>query len=230
MQTKNPDSSAAGFSLLELLIAMAVTLVVMAMASTLIAGAFNVRARENQRTEALADAQRALNLMTREISNAGFGLAGNGIVAADSSLTAIRVRANLNAAAGETTSNAAADRDEDITYWLNVDPEFSYIVRLDLNTAAQEMVLANRVDSLRIRYYADKVYYATGNCDITNVQDAFGNAVAEVAQKGAARYVVLTVCVRLPAAGRPGSPGYQPPSSVQLVSDAVLRNADLANY
>jgi len=230
MQERNSSGTqAAGFSLLELMIAMAVTLVIMLLASSLVAGSFNIRNRENQRTDALADGQRALNLMTREIANAGYGLNDNGVVPTDSGVNSIRVRANLNAANGETTSATATDRDEDIKYLLYTDSSNSYIVRLDVNTSAQEMVLANRVDALTIRYYADKVYYTTGNCDISNVQDAAGTAVAEVTPANA-KYIVISVCVTLPAVGTFGSPGYQPASRVQLVSDATLRNADLVNY
>jgi len=230
MQKPHFNSSQSGFSLIELLIAMSLSVVLMGLASILLAGSFNIRARENQRTEAIADAQRGMNLMTREIANSGYALADNGIVLADSSNTSIRVRSNLNAAAGETTSNAASDRDEDVKFMLYTDSGTSYIVRLDVNVGAQEMVLANRVDSLSIRYYADKVYYTTGDCDITNVQDAVGNAVTEVTQKSAAKYVVLSVCVTLPAAGSPGGPGYQPTSRVQFVSDVALRNSNLVNY
>ena len=230
MQQTYIKSSQSGFSLIELLIAMSVSVVLMGLASVLLAASFNIRARENQRSEAIADAQRGLTLMTREIANSGYALADNGIVLADSSYTSIRVRANLNAAAAETTSNAASDRDEDVKFMLSTDSGNSYIVRLDVNVGAQEMVLANRVDSLNIHYYADKVYYATGNCDITSVQDAFGNPVTEVAQKSAAKYIVLSVCVTLPAAGSPGGPGYQPASRVQFVSDVALRNSNLVNY
>ena len=70
-----------GFSIIELLVAMTITLILMSLASFLIAGSFNVRGRENQKSSALADAQRALNAMTREIANSGFGLSNNGIVA-----------------------------------------------------------------------------------------------------------------------------------------------------
>ena len=231
MQKRNSGSSkAAGFSLIELLIAMTITLALMAAASTLLAGSLNVRSRENQKTEALADAQRALNNMTREIANSGFGLSGNGIVASDSNATAIRVRANLNATDQETTSNAASDRDEDIEYLLYTDSSSSYIVRLDVNTAAQEMILANRVDSLSIRYYADKVYYTSGNCDISDVQTAAGATASEVTQKSSAKYIVISLCVTLPQVGTAGAPGFQPASRVQLTSDATLNNADLINY
>jgi len=230
MRTRKSQPGSAGFSLVELVLAMGITILLAGLASVLLAGSFSSRTRENQRTEALADTQRGLNLMTREIANSGYGLTDNGIVAADSGLSSIRVRANLNASLGETTSNSASDRDEDIKYLLYTESNNSYIVRLDVNSSAQEMVLANRVDAMRIRYYADKVTYQTADCDVTNVRDQYGNPVGEVAQKSGAKYVVLSICVLLPAVSMPGAPGYQPPSSIQLVSDVALRNSELYNY
>jgi len=233
MQTAKSHHSQQGFSLIELVIGIAITLMLTGVASMLLGSAFKIRMRENQKNDALADARRALNLMTREIANSGYALTDNGIVASDSGRNSIRIRANLNAASGETTSNAATDRDEDIKYLLYHDVD-SYIVRLDVNVSAQEMILSNRVDNLNIRYYADKVYYTTGSttedCDINNVQDAFGNPVDEVLQKSSAKYVVMSICVTLPAVSTPGTPGYQPPSRVQLVSDVALRNAELFTY
>ena len=215
----------AGFSLLELVLAMAVTLIVMGMASALLAGSFNIRARENQKSEAIADVQRALNIMSREIANSGFGLTNNGIVSADSGLSQIRFRANLNAYRGQTTSDSVTDRDEDVQYRLVSDGQTTYIMRLDINTANTTTVLANRIDTFRIRYYASKVDYTAGDCDI--VAPA---GVAEVAQKSSAGYIVITVCVTLPERGRPNSPGYQPATKMQLVSDIDLRNANLTQY
>ena len=224
---------AEGFSLFELMIAMAISLILLGLASQILAAAFRIRTRENQKTEALADAQRGLNLMTREIANSGYGLTDNGIVTDDSSATSIRVRANLNASEGEATSNAASDKDEDIKFMLYSEGGSSYIVRLDVNVAAQEMVLANRVDALNIHYYSDRVIYSTnttGTCDISDVVDSVGNPASEVVSKSNTKYVVIAVCVTLPAVGVPGADGYQPPSRVQLVSDAALRNSDLVNY
>ena len=230
MRTTGTTRSDAGFTIAELMIAMTVTLVMIGLTSALLAGSFSIRTRENQKTEALADTQRGLNLMTREIANSGYGLTDNGIVAADSGLTSIRVRANLNASSGETTSNTATDRDEDIKYFLYTDNNNSYIVRLDVNTSAQQMILANRVDALNFHFYADKVTYTNGTCDITDVRDSYGNPVGEVAQKAGAKYVVVSICVTLPAVSQPGAPGYQPPSRVQLTSDVALRNAELFSY
>src|SRR5215216_5815652 len=95
----------AGFSLIELMVALGVTLVIMAIASQMLAMSMAVRTRENQRSEAIADVQRALQTMTREISNAGLGLGGqNGLVDGDSGSLALRVRSNLNAFCGMGTT------------------------------------------------------------------------------------------------------------------------------
>ena len=213
-----------GFSLIELMLAMTIALTLLGVTSGFLASSFNVRARENQKTDALADTQRALNIMTREIANAGFGLANNGIVASDSTDTAIRVRANLNAFDSQTSSNSISDRNEDVKYSLYSAGADSYIVRLDIGTQNQTTVLANRVDALRIRYYPARVNYTlSDNCDVTSTSP-------EVTQKSDTKYIVMSVCVELTARGAPGSPGYQPASRVQLVSDVYLRNADIGNY
>jgi type II secretory pathway pseudopilin PulG len=216
-------SANEGFSLIELTISMTVTLLLMAAACLLLAGAFNVRGRENQKSAALADAQRALNSMSREIANAGFGLSTNGIVTFDSNTSAIRVRANLNSLDKEQTSTAVTDSDEDVIYKLFRDSTQSYVERVDINSGIRTTILANRVDSLVIRYYADKVDYTSGACDINT-------AAAEVSDKSQAKYIVIVACVQLPAVGKPGSSGYQPVSSVQLISDVMLRNSDLVRY
>ena len=216
-------ASAAGFSMIELMIGMAITLVLAGLASALIASSFNVRGRENQKSAALADAQRALNGMTREIANSGFGLSDNGIVTAESNSSAIRVRANLNAFDSQTTSSSVVDSDEDVLYKLFTDSSQSYVERIDINSGARTTVLANRVDALVIRYYADKVDYTSGNCDINT------NAT-EVTYKSQAKYIVITACVQLPAIGTQGVPGYQPATNVQLISDVSLRNSDLTRY
>jgi len=165
------SSSAAGFSLIELMVAMTITLFLASMACTLLAGSFNIRGREDQKTAALADTQRALNLMSREIANSGFGLSNNGIVAADSSMDRIRIRANLNAFDRFVSSANVSDPNEDVGYKLVTDNTNSYIQRLDVNTGARTTVLANRVDALRIRYFREKVIYTTdyATCNITNV-------------------------------------------------------------
>ena len=216
-------TSDKGFSLVELMIAMAIVLITTALAASLLASSFNIRGRENQKTAALADAQRALNNMSREIANSGFGLSDNGIVAYDSSSTAIRVRANLNAFDRESTSAQVTDSDEDVLYNLFTDSTQSYVERVDINSGIRTTILANRVDALAIRYFADKIDYTAGDCSINTT-------AVDVTDKSLAKYIVIVACVQLPAVGRPGNPGYQPSSRVQLISDVTLRNSDLITY
>ncbi len=139
------DANEAGFSLFELLIAMTITLAVMVAASTLLASSLRTRTRENLRSEALAAAQRSLSIMSREIGNSGYGLTDNGIIAADSSASSIRVRANLN------NDTDVDDIDEDVRFvYQSANKE---IVRYDDSTAAsQRSVLGTNITSLSITY------------------------------------------------------------------------------
>jgi prepilin-type N-terminal cleavage/methylation domain-containing protein len=234
-----------GFSLLEVLIAMGITLTILTLATTLLAASFRVRSREDRKSDAVADVQRALNIMTREIANAGLklpsGLAAvssNGVVANDSDNESLRIVSHLNGLAdpanGYSEDSDVEDSDEDLKFLMYVDAERGqrYIVRYERNGTNQTTVLANRVDSLIFRYYDEKVTYDTtirivdGNqiCDITNVKNAAGDNKIEVSP-GAAKFVVIAVGVTLPAVGTPNTDGYQPPSQVQLTSDVVLRNS-----
>jgi prepilin-type N-terminal cleavage/methylation domain-containing protein len=223
------NDGAAGFSLIELLIAMTITLVVMGIATTLIARSLKVRARENRHTDALADSQRALNLMSREIANAGFRMKTNGIVWQDSNDDkSIRVLANLNKYTGET-DNGVTEAGEDIKFFLATNTQ--YLVRHDPNTSAdlQSTVLANRVSSLWIYYYNQRVTYTTGDCT-TPITTPAGVTKLTNANIANAKYVVLAICVDLPAEGMPGTEGYQPATQTLLVSDVTLRNASISDY
>lgn len=187
----------AGFSLIELIIAMTVTLVLMTAACTLLAQALGIRTRENRRSDALADAQRALNIMSREIANSGFGLTDNGIVAADSAVSTIRVRANLNGDA------AVDDPDEDVTYVYQATP--LAIVRYDRN-AGTATSLASAIDSLTITYF-DNAGAVIANNPLTAANTPNVTRVR----------IALSVTLRATQG--------QPASAVQLTSDVALRNS-----
>jgi len=224
------SSSQSGFSLMELVVGMTITLIIVTIASTLLASSFAIRGRENQRSAAIADAQRALNTMSREVANAGYGLSTNGIVAGDSGLSQIRVRSDLDLSGATGTSG------EDLKYVFVNDANGSFIVRMDLQPNQTTGLIANRIDGLKIRYYDKRVTYTIGdcttglaNCDITNVRNSAGTLQAEVTPD-LAKYVVLILNVTLPAVGTVGSPGYQAPSATQLVSTVTLRNATLNYY
>ena len=226
MSSLNKNGS-GGFSLLELLIAMVLTMALMTAASTLLAQALRVRSRENQKSDALADTQRALNIMSREIANTGFNMNNNGIVVADSGLNRLRIRSNLNAydtSATTLSRESIMTEGEDVTYFINEADNTKYLARHD-PYGNGSTVLANRIDSMNIHYFAQKVSYTApaGGSDIS------GASAAEVTP-GNAKYIVIAVSVTLDPVGTPGSPGYQPPYTVLLCSDVQLRNADLWIY
>jgi prepilin-type N-terminal cleavage/methylation domain-containing protein len=198
---------AAGFSLIELLIAMTIVLIMMVGASQLLMSSLGVRTRENQKSDALADAQRALNIMSREIGNAGFGLDYNGLVAvdchpttaADTNTAQIRIRANLN------TDATTGQTDEDVTYVFQGSPTFA-IVRYDKN-ANTSTVLANRIDGMQITYIDGT--QPTPNESIIATPAAVASAVR----------IRIKIQVNLqPTVG-------QPASQVLLTSEIALRNA-----
>jgi type II secretory pathway component PulJ len=241
MQTRIVKTE-SGFSLFELMIAMTITLTVMGLASTLLASSFNIRSREDRKSDAIADVQRALNIMTREISNSGFKLptglpsvSSNGLVAGDSDSESIRIVSNLNGLPDPANSyfedSDVTDADEDVKFLMYVDATLGqrYIVRYERNSTNQTTVLANRIDSLTFHYYDEKVTYDTitnesGAVDINNVKNGAGETEDPVSPADA-KFIVIAVGVTLPEVGKRGTAGYQPASQVQLTSDVVLRNS-----
>ncbi len=190
-----------GFSLLELMIAMTITLVIMLGASTLLSKSLGTRSRENRKSDALADVQRALNIMSREIANSGFGLTDdNGIIVADSTNTQLRFRANI-----VNSNNVTSDLGEDITYYLSN----NRLARYDKNAPGgteTTALLANRIDTLTFDYYDVD---AAGSVSATTAATPTANTVR----------VKITVSVTLPAmSGEPGS-------TERLTSEVSLRNA-----
>ncbi|MDQ3806001.1 MAG: prepilin-type N-terminal cleavage/methylation domain-containing protein [Acidobacteriota bacterium] len=210
----------AGFSLIELIVAMAITLIIMGLASSLASQSFNVQTRESSRSTALADAQGALNLITREITNAGYGLKSNGIYTEQSDDDSITVLSDYD-------QDNTWDTDEIISFRLGANPETggNSLIRLTLGAAGAAettgTVLAESVDSFQVSYFSERVNYETGECDLALDADS---AAAETTPDKA-QYVVFVLCATLPAVGTEGQEGYQPASRVQLVSDATLRNS-----
>jgi prepilin-type N-terminal cleavage/methylation domain-containing protein len=126
------SNSQAGFSLLEVIIAMGITVTILTLATTLLAAGFRVRAREDRKSDAIADVQRALNIMTRENRNAGLKLpdglpaiSKNGVVTNDSDNESLRIVSNLNgmpdSANGYFEDSDVDDMDEDLKFLMYVD-------------------------------------------------------------------------------------------------------------
>lgn len=210
----------AGFSLIELLIAMIVMLVLMGLVSTLMGRALNIRSRESRKTDALTSAQAALNIMSREISNAGFGLyegsgtsriSSNGLQT-DSGQNRLRFRANItNAGNGSAASMGCPpactnEPGEDVTYFF--DNATSSIVRYDRNGDPATSVIVNRISNVTFAYFDYQ--------DDGTVTPEPGNTVPTF-RTGRIR---LTVEVQLePVQG-------QPNDTVRFTSEINLRNSN----
>lgn len=192
---------------MELLIAMTITIVLMSIVALLMSRTFGIRSRESSRTDALTSAQAAINVMSREIANSGYGLAGsfdtihdNGIVLPDSNLTRIRVRSNY-----VNTNTTISDPGEDVTYYY--DSSAQSIVRYDPAQTPSTTYLVNRISSVSFQYFN----YSGSNSTPT---------VTDVPTAQTSR-VEIKVTVLLDAVQ--GQPNGQ---TVTLKSDVTLRNSD----
>lgn len=199
----------AGFSLLEMTMAMTIMLILLALTATLFSRILGIRARESRRTDALTSAQAALNVMSREISNAGFGLYSdsttkqslNGIVVADSGANKLHFKANT-----VNTDSIISSPGEDVTYFF--DSATSSIVRYDPNdTVKTTSVIINRISNVTFLYFN----YTGGSSTATQTSTPTGDT-------GRVR---ITVSVQLDHVQ--DQPDGQ---TVTFTSDVTLRNSD----
>jgi len=150
MKDRRENKTASGFSIIELLIAMTIMLVVLGLAANLFSKSLSTRQRESSRTDALTAAQAALNVMSREIANSGYGLLDNGVVFADSGKENLHFLSNI-----KNTNGVVADPGENITYFF--DPSTESILRYDANengvNQPQTSVIINRISKVEFQYF-----------------------------------------------------------------------------
>jgi type IV pilus assembly protein PilW len=135
----------AGFTLLELLVSMAIGLVVIAA----VAGTFTAQTRQNSAEEQIAQMQQnvrgALDLMLREIQMAGYKPAGgtfNGIQTSTS--TTLRIKLDLDSTGVETDGTT-----DDITYTFD---SSSGLITRTLNNGGSSATLADNITGFTFAY------------------------------------------------------------------------------
>lgn len=197
---KKKKNTQSGFSLIELMIAMTITLVLLSLVTTLFSGSMSIRERESAKTDALTSAQAALNVMSREIANSGFGLTGNGIVSADSGANQIHFRMNW-----DNGNLATSTTGEDITYYF--DPTTQSIVRYDAYAGTTTSAVVNGISNVTFQYFNYSGSTSTPTVVATPTTDT-----------GRIR---ITVTVNLEDVQ--GQPSGQ---TVAYTSDVTLRNAE----
>ncbi len=189
----------AGFSMVELVASMAISLLILAVAVVTFSSALSTRERENSRVDALTSAQAAINIMSREIANSGYGIQSNGIIVADSTDQVLHIRANIS-----NNDLTTDDAGEDITFFY--DTESKSVLRYDANTRTTSGVI-NRISHVEFGYF--DYTETTTNTDPLPVPSANTGRIR------------IRLWVELPDIN--GQPNGQ---IVQFTSDVTLRNSN----
>jgi type II secretory pathway pseudopilin PulG len=142
----DPLCGECGFSLVELIVSLLITLIILGVAVATFTSALTSREYQAGRTDGITSAQAALNIMTREIGNSGYGLIHNGLVVADSGENRIHFRSNIN-----NTNQFTNEEGEDITYFF--DPNSQSVVRYDPAANPTTSGIINSVSDIDFHYY-----------------------------------------------------------------------------
>lgn len=199
----------AGFSVVEMIITMVIMLIIVGIVSTLFSRSLNTKTRESSRTDALTAAQAALNVMSREIANSGYGTVTNGLMPDSTDDQVHFVSNHVN------TNDNLLQPGENVTYYF--EPTTQSILRYDANGEGPGMpmtsIIINRISRVDYEYFN----YALANPlpTVTN---------APTADTGRVR-IRLTVNMEQVV-------GQVNPDAVVLTSDVTLRNSTymLKNY
>lgn len=194
----------AGYTLIELLLSLAISLVIFGAAVATFTGALNGREYQSARTDAIVSAQAAINIMSREIGNSGYGLLNNGLVLADSNATRLHFRTNVDNSDYSTT-----DINEDVTFYCDsCDSDGGSVVRYDANSGLTSGII-NKVSRVQFQYW--------NYDDITHA--VTGPFTAPTLNTGRVT-ITLTVIINT-VQGQPTGDA----ANVTVTSDVTLRNA-----
>jgi len=184
-----------------MIISVALSVIILGAGIAAFSTALCMRSRQASKTDAITSTQAALNVLTREIGNSGFGLTTNGIVLADSTNKKLRFRSNVYNDDGQAASSG-----EDVMFYF--DTTSGSVVRFDRNAnggAGLTAGVVNRISDVEFGYYDF----------VGNIRT--GPNPAPTADTGR---VEITLTVFLPdVVGQP------PNQTVKVKSDVTLRNS-----
>ncbi len=186
-----------GFSLIELLVSMTLTLLILGVAVATFSAALGRREREASRTDALTSAQAALNIMSREIGNSGYGLINNGLVLGDCTEKRVHFRSNIVNTGNSMSTDSAG---EDVTFYYDSDSQS--VVRYDAVGGTSGVI--NRVSDVDFIYYN----YSTN-----------GTVTAGTAAANTGRVNIKLTVIMADVRQQPTN------QTVTLTSDVTLRNS-----
>lgn len=137
-----------GFTLIEVVIALAITLILMGVAVSI----FNVQRKsysmQEQVTEMQQNIRAAMDMMVREIRMAGYDPTGSGLVGIGTNTTTLlQILADID---GNGTS---ADTHEDVTYRYYNANDATYPRQIRRNTGAGFQPFAENIEDCNFLYY-----------------------------------------------------------------------------
>jgi Tfp pilus assembly protein PilW len=141
--------SALGFSLIELLLCLIISLIILGAAVSVFSGALSGRSYQSARTDAIVSAEAAINVMSREIGNSGYGLLTNGIVLGDSNATRLHFRTNVS-----NNDFVTDDPNEDVTFFCDgCSATGGSIVRYDAFGVGTTSGIINSISNVQFQYW-----------------------------------------------------------------------------
>lgn len=194
-----------GFTLVELILSMVLSLVILGVGVGVFSGALRGREYQSARTDAIVSAQAAMNIMSREIGNAGYGLLNNGIVLADSTNTRLHFRTNV-----DNSDFVTVDPNEDVTFFCDsCDSDGGSIVRYDASGTGTTSGIINKVSRVQFQYwdYNEITHAVSGPFNVPTLNT--GRVT-----------ITLTVIINN-IAGAPSGDA----ANVTVTSDVTLRNS-----
>lgn len=139
----------SGFSIIEMIVTMTIMLVIVGTVMTLFSRSLNTKRRESSRTDALTASQAALNVMSREIANSGYGTITNGLM---SDSTADRLHFVSNHV---NTNDNLLQPGENVTYYF--EPSTQSILRYDANGSGpgtpMTSIIINQISRVDYKYF-----------------------------------------------------------------------------
>jgi prepilin-type N-terminal cleavage/methylation domain-containing protein len=197
--------SEAGFTLIELIVSMVLTLIILGVGVTVFSSALKGRNYQTARTDAIVSAQAAINIISRDVGNSGYGLLNNGIVLGDSTADRLHFRTNVL-----NSNYVTTDPNEDITFFCDACSEDGgSVVRYDASGTGSTSGIINKVSRVRFQYwdYNEITHVLTGPFDVPTINT--GRIT-----------ITLTVIIN----NISGAPGGDL-SNVTVTSDVTLRNS-----
>ena len=204
----NKFRSSSGFTLMELLVAMTISLVVLASVTK----TFTVQTRQNSAEEQIAQMQQnvrgALDLMVRELQMAKYDPAGTafptGIYGVTYSASQLQIKADMDSSGALDTATSGSV--ENIIYAYD---SANLRITRQLGSGGTAQIVADNVTAFTFAYY-----------------DANGIAVTSSANSGNIRKVTITITARTtkPDPSYPSNSGYR---TYQISADVTPPNMAL---